>query len=218
MDEVPGIRQPAGQVQHCTFIQARYRHERKYSTDIMSQSAHRSTHHKPASAASATKCSAIQYRSIGGFLSDVLRACRRASPISPLLSVLLAFEQGSSAARRRFGRQGCHHAGVPWLLLGHLGPLPMGLPGPEVVCASHDVPQSLAEEAAVLLSKNCNHHLPSERSCWSFTPIFSSFKRELSPRAALPRGRPISIVAKPVRYPSVGQKHALKKKRGGVIT
>ena len=37
-----------------------------------------------------------------------------------------------------------------------------GLPAPEVVCASHDVPQSLAEETAVLLCKSAITCLPSD--------------------------------------------------------
>jgi hypothetical protein len=41
--------------------------------------------------------------------------------------------------------------------------------------------------------------------------ILSSFTGDVSPRAALPRGRPFSIVAKSVKYPSVGQDTCRKK-------
>jgi hypothetical protein len=89
----------------------------------------------------------------------------------------------------------------------------MGFPAPEVVCASHDVPQSLAEGTAVLL---CQTAITVFRAMLlELHSIVSSFKGDVSPRAALPRRRPISIGAKPVKYPSVGQGTCREK---GIIT
>jgi hypothetical protein len=57
------------------------------------------------------------------------------------LHLLLAFEQGASAAGHRFGRQGCARARP---LTGLSRPLPSSpRPGPGSVAASHDVPPSL---------------------------------------------------------------------------
>jgi hypothetical protein len=128
------------------------------------------------------------------------------SALSPLL---LGFEQGSSAARRRFGRQGCHHAGVPgfyWAILDLCRWTSLLLKSSARRTTYHKVslkrPLFCSARLAITVFRAILLELHS---------IWSSFKGDVSLRAALPNGRPISIVAKPLKYPSVGQGTCRKK-------
>ena len=86
----------------------------------------------------------------GGFLGDVLRG-HVDGVISPEPSVL-GLSKGPLPPVVDLGDRAATTLGS----LAFIGPSwtsADGLPAPEVVCASHDVPQSLAEETAVLLYK-----------------------------------------------------------------
>jgi hypothetical protein len=115
--------------------------------------------------ATAAKCSALQYR--GGFSRRRPPGTSTASQ-SALSPVLLGFEQGSSTARRRFGRQGCHHAGVPgfyWAILDLCRWASLRLKSSARRTTYHKVSRKGPLFCfARLLS------LSSERCCWSFTP------------------------------------------------
>jgi hypothetical protein len=70
-------------------------------------------------------------------------------------SLLLAFEPGSLPPVVGLGDRAASlppSGGSPDCYWAILDVCRWGMPGPEVVCASHDVPQSLAEETAVLSS------------------------------------------------------------------